>query len=74
MGRPDILGSWLLAVSSWPLQGILEDNGFTGGLTVSLRKNVDLSASYEHSVRQSLDIAEVGISFHWGKVRNAGVE
>ena len=55
-------------------QGILEDNGFTGGLTVSLRKNVDLSASYEHSVRQSLDIAEVGISFHWGKVRNAGVE
>ena len=41
---------------------------------MSLRKNVDLSASYEHSVRQSLDIAEVGISFHWGKVRNAGVE
>ncbi|HLY99035.1 MAG TPA: hypothetical protein VKT33_08210 [Candidatus Angelobacter sp.] len=55
-------------------QGILEDNGFTGDLTVTLRKNVDLTATYEHSVRQSLDIAEVGVSFHWGKVRNAGVQ
>ncbi len=48
-------------------QGILEDNGLTTELGVNLGKHVDLSATYNRSVRQSLDTVEFGIGYRFGK-------
>lgn len=47
--------------------GILEDNGLTNTLTISLGKHVDLSGIYQRSLRQSLDTVQFGIGFHFGK-------
>ncbi len=48
-------------------QGILEDNGVTTELGINLGKHVDLSATYNRSVRQSLDTVEFGIGYRFGK-------
>src|SRR5215471_603201 len=47
--------------------GILEDNGLTNTLTISLGKHVDLSGIYQRSLRQSLDTVQFGVDFHFGK-------
>jgi hypothetical protein len=47
--------------------GILEDNGVTNTMTISLGKHVDLSGIYQRSLRQSLDIVQFGIGFHFGR-------
>jgi hypothetical protein len=48
-------------------QGILEDNGLTGGLTLSLGRHMDLTGTYQRSLRQSLDTVVVGVSYTFGK-------
>src|SRR5260370_34510405 len=48
-------------------QGILEDNGLTSELGVNLGQHVDLSATYNRSVRQSLDTVEFGIGYRFGR-------
>ena len=48
-------------------QGLLEDNGVTTELGVSVGRHVDLSAAYNRSVRQSLDTVEFGIGYRFGK-------
>jgi hypothetical protein len=48
-------------------QGILEDNGLTGELTVSLGRHLALVGVYQHSLRQHLDAVAFGISFIVGR-------
>jgi hypothetical protein len=47
--------------------GILEDNGLSNTMTISLGKHVDLSGIYQRSLRQSLDTVQFGIGFHFGR-------
>ena len=55
----------LVAVDSG--QGILEDNGLTSELGVNLGSHIDLCATYNRSVRQSLDTVEFGIGYRFGR-------
>ena len=48
-------------------QGILEDNGLTGIFGITLGRHVDLSATYNRSLRQSLDTAAFAIGYRFGK-------
>ncbi len=48
-------------------QGILEDNGLTGDITISLSRHMALVGTYQHSLRQHLDTIAFGVSFTFGK-------
>ena len=48
-------------------QGILEDNGLTGEMTIRLGRHVALVGTYQHSLRQHLDTVAFGMSFTFGK-------
>jgi hypothetical protein len=55
-------------------QGILEDNGLTSVFSINVGKHVDLSATYNRSLRQSLDTVEFGIGYRFGKSSKPPVE
>ena len=55
-------------------QGILEDNGLIGVFGINLGKHVDLSATYNRSLRQSLNTVEFGIGYRFGKSAKVPVE
>ena len=48
-------------------QGIGEDNGLTGELTINLNRYMALDGTYQHSLRQHFDTVAFGISFTFGK-------
>jgi hypothetical protein len=48
-------------------QGILEDNGVNSGLSIALGPHVVLSGIYQRSLRESLDMVAVGVSYRLGK-------
>jgi hypothetical protein len=48
-------------------QGILEDNGLTGEMTISVGRHVALIGTYQHSLRQHLDAVAFGMSFIFGR-------
>jgi hypothetical protein len=48
-------------------QGILEDNGLTGALTIDLGRHMNLTGSYQRSLRQSGDTVVIGVSYTFGK-------
>ncbi len=52
-------------------QGILEDNGLTNSLTISLGPHVALMGTYQRSLRQSFDTASFGVAYTFGR-RAAG--
>ena len=52
--------------------GILEDNGLTNTMTISLGKHVDLCGIYQRSLRQSLDTVQFGVGFHFGRSSGKG--
>lgn len=52
-------------------QGILEDNGLTGGLTIYLGPHVALNGIYQRSLRQSFDTVSFGIGYTFGRTRKS---
>lgn len=48
-------------------QGILEDNGLCADLTVNVTRNLALTGSYQRSLRQSMDIVAIGMTFTFGR-------
>jgi hypothetical protein len=54
-------------------QGILEDNGVTAEMTVSLSRHVALTGTYQRSLRQHFDTVAFGMSFTFGKYARSPV-
>jgi hypothetical protein len=54
-------------------QGIVEDNGLSGGLTLNLGQHLALTGGYQRSLRQSLDIVAFGVSYTFGHKTNKPV-
>jgi len=48
-------------------QGILEDNGLTNSLTISLGPHIALTGTYQRSLRQSFDTASFGVAYSFGR-------
>lgn len=52
-------------------QGILEDNGLTAEMTVSLNRHMALVGTYQRSLRFHLDMVAFGMSFTFGRATQA---
>jgi len=48
-------------------QGILEDNGVTGEMIITVNRHMALIGTYQHSLRQRFDAVAFGMSFAFGK-------